>query len=219
MKEQTNIREGGTAMKGLTAKQHDILDFIEGFIRTEKMSPTVYEIAEHFKIKTSTVFAHLRALQKKNHISRSSKARSIVLTGLKRKWRHPAWLRAIPVYDEGIDSRLCSDPQKELYCDSSLFEKTLHTDSRNLYALRVHGSGMKEFGILDGDIAIVKRHPDSVKKGDILVTDENGESILKSCTDVENDHLSLLDANGKREEQSIKDLLLKGVVVGVQRAL
>ena len=50
-------------------------------------------------------------------------------------------------------------------------------------------------------------------------TDENGESILKSCTDVENDHLLLLDANGKREEQSIKDLLLKGVVVGVQRAL
>ncbi len=34
-----------------------------------------------------------------------------------------------------------------------------------------------------------------------------------------NDHLSLLDADGKREEQSIKDLLLKGVVIGVQRAL
>ena len=34
-----------------------------------------------------------------------------------------------------------------------------------------------------------------------------------------NDHISLLDADGKREEQSIKDLLLKGVVVGVQRAL
>lgn len=207
-------------MKGLTAKQRGILVYIEDFITAEGMSPTVYEIAEHFQIKTSTVFAHLRALQKKNCISRSSKARSIALTGPKRKMRHPAGLRAIPVYDgHGGDTSLYSGVQKELYCDASLFEKTLHTDCRNLFALRVHGSDMKEFGILDGDIAIVKKHPQSVKKGDILVTEENGESILKSCAEVKDDHLSLTNASGKTEECSLKDLPLKGVVVGVQRAL
>ncbi len=207
-------------MKGLTAKQHDILVYIEHFISEEGMPPTVYEIADHFKIKTSTVFAHLRALQKKNCISRSSKARSIALTGVKRKSRHPAGLRAIPVYDEWEDdSAFCSGIQKEFYCDSTLFEKTLHTDSHNLYAFRVHGSGMKEFGILDGDIAIVKRHPDSVKKGDILVTVENGESILKSCMEIENDRLSLIDGSGKTEERSLKEIPLKGVVIGVQRIL
>ena len=207
-------------MKGLTAKQRDILAYIEDFISTEGMSPTVYEIAGYFKIKTSTVFAHLRALQKKNCISRSSKARSIALTGQKRKWRHPAGLRAIPVYDEmnGGTSRY-TGAQKELYCDASLFEKTLHSDCRDLYALRIHGSEMKEFGILDGDIASVKRHPDSVKQGDILVTIENGESRLKSCADVEKDHFSLIDANGKIEERPLKELSLTGVVVGVQRAL
>ena len=64
-------------MKNLTEKQKSIIDFIDDFIDRENMAPTVYEIADHFGIKTSTVFAHLKALQRKNQISRSSKARSI----------------------------------------------------------------------------------------------------------------------------------------------
>ena len=59
----------GHIMKELTAKQKNILDYIEDFIEQEGMAPTVYEIADFFKIKTSTVFAHLRALQRKSHIT------------------------------------------------------------------------------------------------------------------------------------------------------
>lgn len=66
-------------MKTLTEKQKNILEFIEEFLDREGMAPTVYEIAAHFDIKTSTVFAHLRALQRKKQLSRSSKARSISL--------------------------------------------------------------------------------------------------------------------------------------------
>ena len=61
-------------MKTLTEKQKNILDFIEDFLEREGMAPTVYEIADNFDIKTSTVFAHLRALQRKKQLSRSSKA-------------------------------------------------------------------------------------------------------------------------------------------------
>ena len=63
----------------LTQKQQDILDFIEEFIQREGMSPTVYEIAEFFGIKSATAFAHLRALQRKGYVDRSSKARSLTL--------------------------------------------------------------------------------------------------------------------------------------------
>ena len=45
-------------MKTLTEKQKDILNFIEDFMEKDAMAPTVYEIADFFKIKTSTVFAH-----------------------------------------------------------------------------------------------------------------------------------------------------------------
>ena len=72
-------------MKSLTEKQKNILEFIEEFLDREGMAPTVYEIADNFQIKTSTVFAHLRALQKKKQLSRSSKARSISLMSRARK--------------------------------------------------------------------------------------------------------------------------------------
>ena len=74
-----NKKQEDRLMKGLTGKQKKIVEFIEDFNRTMGMAPTIYEIAEHFGIKTSTVFAHIRALQKKNILHRSSKARSISL--------------------------------------------------------------------------------------------------------------------------------------------
>lgn len=64
-------------MKKLTAKQRRILEFIIEFLKMEQMAPSVYEIADELSVKTSTVFAHLFALQKKGYISRSRKARSI----------------------------------------------------------------------------------------------------------------------------------------------
>ena len=195
-------------MKGLTEKQRRILNYIEEFMNSVGMAPTVYEIADHFAIKTSTVFAHLRA-------------RSIALLKPHRKPRHPSGLRAIPVFDDlGNDRSIYNGTHKALYCDSSLFEKALHSDCRTLYALRVHGSGMAARGILDGDIAIVKRHPDELKKGDIIVAQENGCSTLKSCLGCSDGRLSFADgASENVSECSLKEFPLRGIVVGVQRAL
>ena len=208
-------------MKGLTDKQRHILNNIEDFMNSVDMAPTVYEIADHFKIKTSTVFAHLRALQKENFLSRSSKARSTALLKPRKKPRHPSGLRAIPVFDDlGDDRSMYNGTHKTLYCDSSLFEKTLHSDCRTLYALRVHGTNLAQRGILDGDIAIVKRHPDELKKGDIIVALENGESALKHCHGYANDRLSFSDgASGMIRECPLKEIPLRGIVVGVQRSL
>ena len=75
-------------MKSLTEKQKNMLDFIDDFQDKSGMAPTVYEIADHFGVKTSTVFAHLKALQRKNHISRSSKARSITVKRRNRQVPH-----------------------------------------------------------------------------------------------------------------------------------
>ena len=85
-------------MKELTEKQKNMLDFIDDFLDREGMAPTVYEIADHFGIKTSTVFAHLKALQRKERISRSSKARSIAVK--KRDYQkvmHMSFVLSIPL--------------------------------------------------------------------------------------------------------------------------
>ena len=208
-------------MKGLTQKQRDILNFVEDFIDREGMAPTVYEIAEHFGTKTSTIFAHLRALQKKGYLSRSSKARSIsLLRRSRKKPRHPAGLRSIPVYDDQEDN--CSfynGAQYKLFCDSSLFGKNLHSNSRSFFGVRVHGTAMKNFGILDGDIAIVRKYDGPFKCGDIVLMDtKNGLSALRSCAGVSEEHMELVDSRGNAEIRPIKDIPLRGIVVGLQRA-
>jgi len=63
-------------MKQLTEKQSEILNAITNGYIVGKV-PTVYELADMFQIKTSTVFAHIRALERKGKLTRTSKARSI----------------------------------------------------------------------------------------------------------------------------------------------
>ena len=113
-------------MKGLTQKQKNIIEFINEFMTTQEMAPTIYEIAEHFHIKTSTVFAHIRALQKKSYLTRSSKARSISLSHPKKRTRFPAGVQSIPFHQVGGGNAAAADAgEKALVCapiNSMLFK-------------------------------------------------------------------------------------------------
>ena len=191
-------------MKGLTQKQKNIIEFINEFMTTQEMAPTIYEIAEHFHIKTSTVFAHIRALQKKNYLTRSSKARSSSLSHPKKRSRFPAGVQSIPFHCIGVAS--AAEPgDKTLVCDvTRLLDSPAKED---LYAVHVHGSDLNSSGIFDGDILIVKSNPATVSGEDIVVAEENGREILKQAKDaIINGTLS--DAPN-----------VKGVVVGLQRRI
>ena len=107
-------------MKGLTDKQQSVLDYIDNFTRQEGMAPTVYEIADNFGIKPATAFAHVRALQRKGYLSRSSKARSISLAS-SEKPQHISLTLSIPLLgrisagapllaEEHVETRLQFDP-------------------------------------------------------------------------------------------------------------
>ena len=191
-------------MKGLTQKQKNIIEFINEFMTTQEMAPTIYEIAEHFHIKTSTVFAHIRALQKKNYLTRSSKARSISLSHPKKRTRFPAGVQSIPFHCIG-EASAAEPGEKTLVCDVT---RLLDSPAKeNLYAVHVHGSDLNGSGIFDGDILIVKSNPSTVSGEDIVVAEENGREILRQAKDaIINGTLS--DAPN-----------VKGVVVGLQRRI
>ena len=191
-------------MKGLTQKQKNIIEFINEFMTTQEMAPTIYEIAEHFHIKTSTVFAHIRALQKKNYLTRSSKARSISLSHPKKRSRFPAGVQSSPFHCIG-EASAAEPGEKTLVCDVT---RLLDSPAKeNLYAVHVHGSDLNGSGIFDGDILIVKSNPETVSGEDIVVAEENGREILKQAKDaIINGTLS--DAPN-----------VKGVVVGLQRRI
>jgi len=191
-------------MKGLTQKQKNIIEFINEFMTTQEMAPTIYEIAEHFHIKTSTVFAHIRALQKKNYLTRSSKARSISLSHPKKRSRFPAGVQSIPFHCIG-EASAAEPGDKTLVCDVT---RLLDSPAKeNLYAVHVHGSDLNGSGIFDGDILIVKSNPETVSGEDIVVAEENGREILKQAKDAIING-TLADAPN-----------VKGVVVGLQRRI
>ena len=191
-------------MKGLTQKQKNIIEFINEFMTTQEMAPTIYEIAEHFHIKTSTVFAHIRALQKKNYLTRSSKARSISLSHPKKRTRFPAGIQSIPFH--AIGEATATEPgERTLVCDVA---RLLDSPSKeDLYAVHVHGSDLNGSGIFDGDILIVKSNPETVNGEDIVVAEENGREILKQAKDA--------IINGTPSDTPH----VKGVVVGLQRRI
>ena len=65
--------------KGLTARQQEILEFIDNENRQRGYPPSVREIGEELGLNSpSTVHAHLNALQKKGYLRRDpSKPRAL----------------------------------------------------------------------------------------------------------------------------------------------
>ncbi len=201
-------------MKGLTDKQKNMIEFIEEFMNETAMAPTIYEIAEHFGIKTSTVFAHIRALQKKNILTRSSKARSIALVRAKKKAKVPAGLQAVPVVDNaGI-------PLRDIFCDSKIFRR-ISDNSKDLFAMHVNDSSLNNMGILNGDIVIMKSRPSNVCNGDIILTEMNGHDVFRSCRTLDNGLVEMSSGPDKNITQTgrMADFPVKGVVIGLQRSI
>ena len=179
-------------MKGLTDKQRQMLDFIAVFMRREGMAPTVYEIADQFGIRAATAFAHLRALQRKGAIKRSSKARSLALTGPARRPgpATPAVSAAAadpnPFLSVPMLGRIAAGapmPAEEQAGEILRFDPSLlprGAARQKLFALRVTGESMRDLGILDGDL-VLARQTTEARSGDLVVALVGGtETTVKT---------------------------------------
>jgi len=205
-------------MKALTEKQKDILEFIEDFMEKEVMAPTVYEIADFFKIKTSTVFAHLRALQRKNQLNRSSKARSISLMKPRRKSKHMSFVLSIPLLgriNAGLPAESLEYKEGDIFVDTAIVGKK---DADKVFALRVQGESMRDIGIYQDDIVIVKQIEEP-KSGDIVVALVNDEVTVKTIYFHKGARIELRPSNSDFTPQfyPAAQVKIQGKVVGLQR--
>lgn len=204
-------------MKGLTVKQQDILDFIYEFMGRENMAPTIFEISEHFNIKAATAFMHVRSLQRKGYVTRSSKARSLALTQ-SDKPRHCSLTMSIPVLGRisaGAPSLSEQNIERTIRVDSRCLPKGL--SGQKLFALQVHGESMRDLGILDGDLILAKQTREAAI-GDIVVAMVEGENTVKSLY-LSNEQWELRPANPdfKPIRVPLDKLSIQGVVVALQR--
>jgi len=156
----------------LTPRQRKAFEFI-----TEKtksgIPPTIREIAAHMGFSsTGTVRDYLKALKRKGYIRQGRRlARSIEV--LKHNLTRIPILAGIPA---GEPNTAYEDIEGYVELNDLLARKAIQKD---VFALRVKGDSMVDAGILNGDIAIIKKQP-SANDGDIVAALlENNEATLK----------------------------------------
>lgn len=204
-------------MKGPTDKQQEILDFIAEFQNQEGMAPTIDEIARHFAISPATAFSHIRALQKKGYLNRSSKARSLAVIDQERS-RHFSLSISIPILGRiSAGAPLLSEEhvERRINLDPSLLPRKINRDG--LFALQVQGDSMRDLGILDGDLVIAQQSS-NVSLGDIVIALIDGETTVKSLY-LTNGDWELRPANPAYQPLRVplEELSVQGVVIALHR--
>ena len=151
----------------LTDRQAHILEFIRRQIAETGLPPTVREIAAAFSIASSRgVFDHLRALERKGSLTiQKGKSRGIRLT-----------FSAVGIPVVGAVAAGCPILAEENRSGTLSMEALFGVGE--LFAVRVRGDSMIQFGILDGDYVVVRRQP-VVDSGTIGVAYIDGEATVK----------------------------------------
>ncbi|MBU8935000.1 MAG: transcriptional repressor LexA [candidate division Zixibacteria bacterium] len=158
--------------KSLTDRQRAILEFIKQVITAHGHPPTVREIGAKFGItSTNGVRTHLSALIRKGYLRKNS----FISRGLELVQPVMSEVGRIPVVGTvpaGVPIDAIENTEGEIALDLSFLPKG---DS---FSLRVIGDSMRDAGILDGDLVLVKKQA-VAQKGDIVVAIIGGEATVK----------------------------------------
>jgi repressor LexA len=205
----------------LSARQTEILAFIEKTVGDRGYPPSVREIGEAVGLASpSTVHSHLHTLQRLGYLRRDpSKPRAIEVTAdtasgttaERRPTRHVPLVGDVAA-GTGV---LAQEQVEELVPLPADF-----TGDGELFMLRVRGDSMIDAGILDGDF-VVARVQTEARNGDIVVAGIPGdEATIKTFTR-KNNKVTLLPANERLEPMVFApdEVQVFGKVVTVLRKL
>jgi repressor LexA len=163
----------------LTARQQQLLSYIEREVSTTGVPPSIREIGAALGISsTNGVRSHLKALEKKGYIHRNLRtSRGIAMLDRIKRVTSTALQRAMEVpilgrVTAGMPILAVENREGSLRLDPSLVK------GANTFALRVEGDSMIEAGILDGDYVLVRPQP-GADNGDIVVALLDDEVTVK----------------------------------------
>jgi len=198
----------------LTKRQQEIFDFIKRYSAKYGYPPTVRDIGKAVGLaSSSTVHAHLANLEKIGLLRRDpSKPRALeLLRDTARKAVAPSGLPLVgrvaagaPVLAEENIEEYVSVPE-------------MAGGEEGGYVLRVRGDSMKDAGILEGDLVVV-RPQDTAQDGDVVVALLGEEATVKRFFR-EADHVRLQPENDGMEPIRSKEVKVLGRVVGLLRAV
>ncbi len=197
----------------LSARQREVLSWIERFIQEHEMPPTVREIGDAFGIKSSSVFDLLKTLERKGYVKRGNLgARSLTVCGATP--RAKSGFVELPV----VGRIAAGGPIEavEQVCGMLSVQREMLKSAKG-FVLQVVGESMIDAGIQDGDYVIV-RQQSTAKNGDIVVALIGDDATLKRFYR-ESGSIRLQPANRAMRAIQVRsgEFRIKGIVVGVQR--
>ena len=207
----------------LTARQREILGYMERFADDHGYPPTVREIGRAIGLtSTSTVHAHLRNLERSGHLRRDpTKPRAVeMLDGRARRGDRPgrpgrpARAPTLPLVGRvAAGAPILAEENVE---DEIAVPHVL-APAEDGFVLQVRGDSMIGAGILDGDYVVVT--PQKVAHdGEIVVALLEDEATVKRFFR-ESDHVRLQPENPALEPIRSRDVQVVGRVTGVLRKM
>ncbi len=200
----------------LTKRQQEIFDFIKRYSAKYGYPPTVRDIGKAVGLaSSSTVHAHLSNLERIGLLRRDpSKPRAIEL-----KDRAAAGMRGfvnpgLPLVGQvAAGQPVLAEENIEEYIQTPAFAG----GESGEYLLRVRGDSMRNVGILEDDVVVV-RSQDTADDGEIVVALVGEEATVKRFFQ-EDDHVRLQPENEAMDPIRSRDVRVLGKVVGLMRSM
>lgn len=197
----------------ISNKQREILEYIKNEILNKGYPPTVRDICEAVKLKsTSSVHSHLETLEKNGYIRRD-----------------PTKPRAIEIIDDSFNLTRREVVNVPLVGNVAAGQPILATENIEAYfpipseyvpnsetfMLKVKGESMINAGIFDGDNILVQKQ-NSASNGDMVVALVEDSATVKTFYK-EADHIRLQPENDNMDPIIVPDCTILGKVFGVFR--
>ncbi|MFN4019223.1 MAG: transcriptional repressor LexA [Erythrobacter sp.] len=220
----------------LTAKQHELIRFIQQRLEETGISPSFEEMKEALDLKSkSGVHRLISALEERGFLRRlPNRARALEVvrqpedvTPSRRAGnvvsmpapRSPAGQPANDVIELPLHGRIAAGaPIEALEGQSTLPVPAALLGPGEHYALEVSGDSMVEAGIFDGDFALVRR-TDTARDGEIVVALVRGEEATLKYLRKEDGQIRLDPANAAYDPQYYRpdEVQVQGKLAGLLR--
>jgi len=194
----------------LTKKQKEILDFIKNYSKKNDYSPSLEEIAKHFKRAVGTIHEHVQNLKEGGYLwKEENQPRGIELIKNKKN----SDLIKIPL----LGTIAAGQPIEAVENKETItVPRSQISKSGEHFALRVQGDSMVDEGIFDSDIVVIRKQP-TAENGETIVALLNDNKVTLKKIYREKNGFRLQPANPALKPIFVKELEVQGKVISVIR--
>ena len=202
----------------LTKKQKELYDFLDHYIKSNKISPSFEEMKRAVNLKSkSGIHRLITSLEQRGFIKRlKHKARAMEITKKLYQDNTNESSYEIPLLGAiaaGNPIEAIENPDEYISVPSNFM-----SPNNQYFGLKVKGLSMIDKGIFDGDVAVIKK-TSSVLNGKIAAVLTNDNEITLKTINIDNNKIYLIPANKNFEEKifNITEVQIQGSLTGIIR--